>query len=80
MTTRLWLDPHVYKPSHGPQKWPWWKLLTVHVVRCSHDPAQLFWIPPISYNAWVYTRWGARCITYHFRRGIYRPREDWTWP
>ncbi len=61
----------VYHPSHGPQVWPWWKLLTLSVVRCSHDPFWFFWITPISFNVWLYTRWGALCWTWRLRRGVY---------
>lgn len=67
--------PHIYHPSHGPQSWPWWKLLTVKVCRCSHDPYWFFWITPISYNVWIYSRWGALCWNVNERRGIYRNEE-----
>lgn len=63
---------HVYHPSHGPKVWPWWKLLTIHVCRCTHDPACYFWMPPISYNVWLYTRWGALSFNVTERRGVYR--------
>lgn len=61
----------IYHPTHGPQHWLWWKLLTINVVRASHDPFFYFWITPIAYNIWLYTRWGAICVTYYVRRGVY---------
>jgi hypothetical protein len=64
------LNRHIYHPTHGPRVWPWWKLLTVHVARCTHDPYWLFWITPISFNIWVYTRWGAVCLNYTLRDGV----------
>ncbi len=68
----LRVDRYIYHPSHGPQSWPWWRLFTVTVARCTHDPAHLFWITPIAFNIWLYTRWGAVCFTFTKRRGIYR--------
>jgi len=56
------LDWCNYHPSLGPQARPWWKLLTVKIHRCTRDPYWYFWITPISYNAWIYSRWGALCI------------------
>lgn len=69
------LDRHIYEPTHGPQTWPWWKLLSIRIVRCTHDPAHFFWITPISYNCWFYTRWGAACLNIRERRGIYRATD-----
>lgn len=71
------LDTNVYtEHTHGPKTWPWWRLVHVHIVRCTHDPAHLFWMPPIAYNIWLYTRWGARCLTYRHRRGVYAKERD----
>lgn len=67
--------PHIYHPTHGPQRWPWWRLLVIHIVRCSHDPYWYFWMTPISYNIWLYTRWGALCYHHTKRRPVYR-REN----
>lgn len=65
--------PHVYQPSHGPQTWPWWRLITVSVVRCDGgDPIRYFWINGIYYNVWIYTRWGAVCWTIAERNSVYR--------
>jgi hypothetical protein len=69
------LDRHIYRPSHGPQAWPWWRLVTVKVCCCSHDPYRFFWITPISWNIWIYTRWGALCANVRERDGIYRREE-----
>jgi hypothetical protein len=68
--------PHRYRPSHGPQVWPWWRLLTISIVRCGPgDPVRYFWIKGIHYNAWFYTRWGAWCLTITERNGVYRKEE-----
>jgi len=48
------------RPHHGPQTWPWWRLVTVHVVRASSQ--QLAW------NIWIYTRWGAWCWGWYPRK------------
>ena len=73
---RFRLDRHVYRRadglSHGPAVWPWWKLVTIKIARCSHDPAHFFWMTPISWNLWIYTRWGARCCNIVERAGVYR--------
>jgi hypothetical protein len=66
---------HIYHTFHGPQVWPWWKILSVNVVRCTHDPVWAFWITPISYNIWIYSRWGALCLNLRERRGVYRTEE-----
>lgn len=51
------------KPSHGPQKWPWWRLFSISVVRLAvHQPST-------GYRLWFYTRWGAGHI------GIYLDRR-----
>ncbi|BCU91116.1 Uncharacterised protein [Yersinia pseudotuberculosis] len=41
------------KPSHGPQKWPWWRLFSISVVR------QDIHRPSTGRRMWFYTRWGA---------------------
>lgn len=46
------------KTFHGPQRWPFWKIVSISIVRCSGV------IPPsIGYNLWIYTRWGALLIS-----------------
>ncbi|BCA04180.1 hypothetical protein [Bradyrhizobium diazoefficiens] len=76
---RVRLDRHVYHRSrglnHGPVSWPWWRLISVSVCRCSHDAYSYFWITPISWNVWIYTCWGARCVTLTERDGVYRTEE-----
>lgn len=62
---------HIYHPTHGPQNWPWWKVASVSIVRCSHNPQRFFWITPIAYNIWIYSRWGAVVCTWRVRRGVY---------
>lgn len=40
-------------PMHGPQIWPWWRLVSFGPHRlgvCS---------PSTGYRLWIYTRWGA---------------------
>src|SRR5713101_2099361 len=67
------VDQHIYHPSHGTQAWPCGKLLTVKIARCTHDPNWYFWITPISYNVWIYSRWAALCMKHPCeRKGIYR--------
>ncbi len=67
-------DRRIYHPSLGTQAWPCWKLLTVKIARCTHDPNWYFWITSISYNVWIYSRWDALCMNEHprERKGIYR--------
>lgn len=75
------LDKHVYRRSdglsHGPERFPWWHLVTVKLCLCSHDPDCLFWDVPRSYNIWFYTRWGARCLNVTVREGTYKARDLW---
>ena len=40
-------------PAHGPQSWPWWRLLSVTAVKCWPSGVRF------NYNVWFYTRWGA---------------------
>lgn len=68
---------HIYHPTHGPQIWPWWKLATLNVCRCTHDPDRLFWNIPLSYNIWLYTRWGAICCNFRVRKGVYIAQDLW---
>jgi len=41
-------------PTHGPQVWPWWRLVSFGFVRL-----ELVAKPSIGWRLWVYTRWGA---------------------
>lgn len=43
----------MWKPHHGPQAWPWWRLFVL--TPYSTNPAP----PSSSWNVWLYTRWGA---------------------
>ena len=67
-------DRRIYHPSLGTQAWPCWKLPTVKIARCTHDPNWYFWITSISYNVRIYSRWDALCMNEHprERKGIYR--------
>ncbi|MCC4618468.1 hypothetical protein LL972_21195 [Xanthomonas campestris pv. asclepiadis] len=39
--------------QHGPQTWPWWRLLGLSLLRLDmHRPST-------GYRLWFYTRWGA---------------------
>lgn len=42
--------------THGPQSWPWWRLLSISIVRIEMYP------PTFGYRPWFYTRWGS----FHF--------------
>lgn len=46
-----WFKGH--KPSHGPQTWPWWRLVSVRVYKLGLDPA----VPVSGFRVWFYTRW-----------------------
>jgi len=39
--------------GHGPQTWPWWRMVSLGPVRLDVYP------PSTGYRLWVYTRWGA---------------------
>lgn len=41
--------------QHGPQVWPWWRLVSFSLVRMNPD---LPLMPP-NRRLWIYTRWGA---------------------
>jgi hypothetical protein len=45
-----------WNPTHGPQTWPWWRLVTIRVVRmdgrCA-DPGKR----KVGIRIWFYTRW-----------------------
>ena len=76
---KLELRRHIYHDtSHGPLMWPWWKLLTISIVRCTHDPYRFLWITPITYNIWIYTRWGAMCHTWCWRNIVYCREACWS--
>ncbi len=51
------------KPSHGPQKWPWWRLVSFSLV-----PITVY-SPSYGLRLWIYTRWGAGYV------GIYIDRR-----
>lgn len=57
---------HYRATLHGPQTWPWWRLLVVRAPRCNRD------LPPnphaASWNIWFYTRWGAWCWSFAIDR------------
>lgn len=40
-------------PLHGPQTWPWWRLIAFGAANL--HPA----LPSTGYRLWIYTRWGA---------------------
>lgn len=54
----IWPDHYTFRDGvkHGPQTWPWWRVVTVSIVRtCSYRTEKRGW------NVWFYTRWGAWC-------------------
>lgn len=70
-------DRDNFKPSHGPQTWPWWRLISISVVTTSHDPDCLFWNIPNGRNIWIYTRWYT--VVYHLViiKGVYIANDLW---
>lgn len=50
------------KVSHGPQKWPWWRLFSLRLVRIACGK------PSTGWRVWLYTRWGAGHIGVYFDR------------
>lgn len=56
LVLRLSIDMRVLRPSHGPQVWPWWRLISFAAVYTNpgrQNPDVPAW------NVWAYTRWGA---------------------
>jgi hypothetical protein len=49
-----------YKPSHGPQSWPWWRLLSLSLINLR--VVNHFAAPGLYWRLWIYTRWGAALI------------------
>lgn len=44
--------------AHGPRRLPWWKPVVVKAVPTNPD------LPhrnPLSWNVWIYSRWGTVC-------------------
>lgn len=61
---RIYPDGHLIKGcQHGPRTWPFWRQLSVNLVRCVP-----FGIG--AWNLWIYTRWGGWCV------GIHRVRTE----
>jgi hypothetical protein len=57
----------LYKPVHGPQTWPWWRLLSLSLSRLdthAHAP---------TYRMWAYTRWGALFVDVTMDRRVWMP-------
>ena len=50
------------KVSHGPQKWPWWRLLSLSLVRIECGK------PSTGWRVWFYTRDGAGHAGVYFDR------------
>lgn len=59
------LAPYLW-PVHGPQDWPWWRLLSFRLTRL--DQVQR---PSTGHRLWLYSRWGALYWEVFFDR---RPR------
>jgi hypothetical protein len=45
------LRPHL-RPTHGPQVWPWWRLVSIALVNLRVKT------PSVARRLWVYTRFG----------------------
>ena len=43
-----------YRPTHGPQTWLWWRLVSFS-----------FLAPNWGYRLWIYSRWGALNLDYY---------------
>lgn len=55
----------LFKPSHGPQTWPWWRLLSLSFMRLDthvHAP---------TCRMWAYTRWGALYVDVTMDRRVW---------
>lgn len=64
----LHLDPNVthIRPRHGPQTWPFRRLLVIRAFRTNPDLPRN---PAVdSWNVWAYTRWGAWCWLFSIDR------------
>lgn len=48
--------------AHGPQVWPWWRLVTPSFISLHVHP------PSSGYRLWLYTRWGSPCFDIYFNR------------
>lgn len=53
--------------SHGPQEWPWWRLVGFSVVSLGVTP------PSSGKRLWVYTRWWAAHADIYFDRRERQP-------
>ena len=51
------------RPAHGPQTWPWWRLVSPSLHRLPHVCS-----PSTGYRLWVYTRWGSIFFDIFFDR------------
>ncbi len=55
MNSHLW-------PLHGPQVWPWWKMMAAEMVSLTNV------VPPtVAKRVWFYSRWGAIYVDIYFR-------------
>lgn len=52
------------RPTHGPQKWPWWRWVYFGIV-----PIAVY-SPSYGMRLRVYTRWGAGYVGIYFDRRI----------
>ena len=48
--------------SHGPQTWPWWRLVVPSVNSIGVQK------PSTGWRLWLYTRWGALSFDVYFDR------------
>src|ERR1043166_3330180 len=63
---------HVFDYTHhGPQTWPWWRLVSFSWVKASVAA------PSTGYHWWIYTRWGALMAGFYFdRRNLAAKRRE----
>lgn len=54
MKIRFFINPPLKAPRHGPQTWPWWRLVSFSFIRL-YDVCK----PSTGYRFWIYTRWRA---------------------
>lgn len=65
--TKIKFSKWFFKPNtceHGPQEWPWWKLISFYIVK------KYVKMPSTGYALWIYTRWWALELECYFDRII----------
>lgn len=53
------------KPTHGPQTWPWWRVVSFKFINMTKaNPGMNAW----ARRVWVYTRYGAIYIDFYINK------------